>query len=119
MQTSCLSCSQVENVYQLKEQVTKEVVNPKTKKAQKKVDKVAAQEDRKKLWDELRSLDGKMSSSWLAMGYYNAIRDSDDRMLGIVVQEGEIKDFNDFMMDTGMEEMKIMQTIYPDKWQFT
>lgn len=42
----------------------------------------------------------------ICMGDFNAILSGDDRKQGRPVQEVEIKDFNDFMMDAGMTEMK-------------
>ncbi|XP_070038226.1 uncharacterized protein LOC142167392 [Nicotiana tabacum] len=40
------------------------------------------------------------------MGDYNTIRSGEDRPIGNLVQEMEIRDFNNFIADTGLVEMK-------------
>ncbi|XP_060202618.1 uncharacterized protein LOC132631036 [Lycium barbarum] len=61
--------------------------------------------DRQTLWEELRELDQRIQSPWLLLGDYNAVLSIDDRTNGNAVQDSEIKDFRDFINDTGMTEL--------------
>ncbi|KAG5632415.1 hypothetical protein H5410_004132 [Solanum commersonii] len=48
----------------------------------------------------------------LCMGDYNAVLQAEDRPQGSQVQDIEVKDFNDFIIDTGMQEMKTVRGTY-------
>lgn len=46
------------------------------------------------------------------MGDYNAIRAVEDKINGSTVHENEIRDFNNFLIDTGMCEMRTVGREY-------
>ncbi|XP_060200122.1 uncharacterized protein LOC132628354 [Lycium barbarum] len=62
--------------------------------------------DRKVLWADLRNIAAQQQGPWLAMRDYNTILSEKDGELGNPVQEVEIRDFGDFLLDTGMTEMR-------------
>ncbi|XP_059310022.1 uncharacterized protein LOC132061183 [Lycium ferocissimum] len=51
------------------------------------------------LWDHLRDQDNRTNRPWLLMGYYNAILEVDDRVLGFAIPYNEIRDFREFLED--------------------
>nr|XP_009763385.1 PREDICTED: uncharacterized protein LOC104215309 [Nicotiana sylvestris]XP_016465127.1 PREDICTED: uncharacterized protein LOC107788003 [Nicotiana tabacum] len=57
------------------------------------------------MWEALRRIDSQLTNSWIIMGDFNAIRDIEDRVNGIVVQENEIKDFRSLMEDCRLNEL--------------
>ncbi|XP_019265727.1 PREDICTED: uncharacterized protein LOC109243273 [Nicotiana attenuata] len=63
-------------------------------------------EDRRSMWSELTRLHSIQQGPWLIMGDYNAIRSIEDRPVGNTVQDQEVRDFNEFIEDTGVTEMK-------------
>ncbi|XP_019256569.1 PREDICTED: uncharacterized protein LOC109235000 [Nicotiana attenuata] len=63
-------------------------------------------EDRRILWNEQTSLHSIQQGPWLIMGDYNTIRSGEDRPLGNLVQQMEIRDFNDLIESTGLTKMK-------------
>ncbi|XP_009602893.1 uncharacterized protein LOC142168793 [Nicotiana tabacum] len=69
-------------------------------------------ETRKDIWEELRSVNNSVQGPWLAIRYFNAITDMDDRQFGNPVQENEIRDFNDFLQSSGMAELRIVGRRY-------
>nr|XP_016465345.1 PREDICTED: uncharacterized protein LOC107788185 [Nicotiana tabacum] len=63
-------------------------------------------EDRRGLWEALRSIQSSQQGPWLAMGDYNAVLQVEDRKYGNHVTEIKTKDFSDYLFDTGVTEMK-------------
>ncbi|XP_070009487.1 uncharacterized protein [Nicotiana sylvestris] len=63
-------------------------------------------EQRKNMWEELTQLHMELKGPWIAMGDYNAIQSWEDRYNGNPVMEAEIRDFNDFLENTGMIELR-------------
>ncbi|XP_070013814.1 uncharacterized protein [Nicotiana sylvestris] len=63
-------------------------------------------EDRRSMWSELTRLNSIQQGPWLIMGDYNATRSAEDRPIDNPVQELEVRNFNDFIEDTGLTEMK-------------
>ncbi|XP_019235063.1 PREDICTED: uncharacterized protein LOC109215446 [Nicotiana attenuata] len=63
-------------------------------------------EDRRSLRSHLRGIANGIQDLWLVMGNFNTILRPDDRVNGNVVTEAEARDFNDFIVDTGMGELK-------------
>ncbi|KAH0672389.1 hypothetical protein KY290_024630 [Solanum tuberosum] len=63
-------------------------------------------EDRKMLWQDPREIHMNQQGAWLALGDYNAILDSEDRIIGNLVREMEIVDFNEFLLDSSIIEMR-------------
>ncbi|XP_019256828.1 PREDICTED: uncharacterized protein LOC109235244 [Nicotiana attenuata] len=61
--------------------------------------------DRKPLWDKLRQINSIQQGPWLVMGDFNAVLHITDRQHGSEVQDMEMKDFKEYMMDTGMNEL--------------
>jgi len=59
-------------------------------------------QDRVKLWEDLRCLIVNAQRPVLCMGNYNAILRANDRPQGSPVQDIEVKDFNEFILDAGM-----------------
>ncbi|XP_070027760.1 uncharacterized protein LOC142170514 [Nicotiana tabacum] len=64
-------------------------------------------EDRRKLWMDLLQIKSNIQEAWLIMGDFNAIRSKEDRPTGNPVQEGKVKDFNNFVDDAILTEMRI------------
>ncbi|XP_019267526.1 PREDICTED: uncharacterized protein LOC109244827 [Nicotiana attenuata] len=62
--------------------------------------------DSKPLWDKLRRINSNQQGPWLAMGDFNAVLHVTDRQHGSEVQDMEVKDFKEYMMDTGMNELQ-------------
>ncbi|XP_019257656.1 PREDICTED: uncharacterized protein LOC109235863 [Nicotiana attenuata] len=62
--------------------------------------------DRLHLWSKLRLIHSTQQGPWLAMGDYNAVLHEQDRQYGSTVQDMEIKDFKEFLQDTGMNELQ-------------
>ncbi|XP_019263452.1 PREDICTED: uncharacterized protein LOC109241192 [Nicotiana attenuata] len=48
----------------------------------------------------------EIDEAWIAMGDYNAVKGVEDRKSENPVQEVEIRDFRDFMLNNGMNELK-------------
>ncbi|XP_016457630.1 uncharacterized protein LOC107781446 [Nicotiana tabacum] len=63
-------------------------------------------EQRRNMWEELTQLHMELKGHWIAMGDYNAIQSWEDRYNGNPVMEAEIRDFNDFLENTGMIELR-------------
>ncbi|PHU20321.1 hypothetical protein BC332_11472 [Capsicum chinense] len=61
---------------------------------------------------DLRLLISNMQLPLLCMGDFNAMLTGNDRLTGNPVQEGEIKDFVDFLADTHMTELKAIGRDY-------
>lgn len=47
-----------------------------------------------------------MSGPWLTMGDFNAVLRPDDRVNGQPVHDSETRDFKDFLINTGLCELK-------------
>lgn len=62
--------------------------------------------ERLKLWEELGKMVSSTQDSLICKGDFNAVLTGEDKIYGKPVQEMEIKDFNDFMVDVGMTELK-------------
>ncbi|XP_075092211.1 uncharacterized protein LOC142172480 [Nicotiana tabacum] len=63
-------------------------------------------EQRRNMWEELTQLYMELKGPWIAMGDYNAIQSWKDRYNENPVMEAEIRDFNDFLENTGMTELR-------------
>ncbi|XP_075091688.1 uncharacterized protein LOC142171877 [Nicotiana tabacum] len=63
-------------------------------------------EERRYLWRDLADINIRQKGPWLIMGDYNAIRSGEDRPIGNPVQELEVRDFNSFIDDTALVEMR-------------
>ncbi|KAG5629705.1 hypothetical protein H5410_001422 [Solanum commersonii] len=63
-------------------------------------------EDGKSLWSELENIATNMSGPWLTMGDFNAVLHPDDRVNGQPVHDSETRDFKDFLINTGLCELK-------------
>ncbi|KAH0652460.1 hypothetical protein KY289_030138 [Solanum tuberosum] len=61
--------------------------------------------DRGVLWADLKAIADQMLDPWLIMGDFNTILHIEDRSNGAPVQEAEIRDFNNFLVETGMMEI--------------
>ncbi|XP_059310282.1 uncharacterized protein LOC132061497 [Lycium ferocissimum] len=59
-------------------------------------------EARRTLWVDLTQIQSTMQAPWLAIGDYNAILSEDDRQIGSPVQKVEVRDFSNFLDDTGL-----------------
>ncbi|KAH0685681.1 hypothetical protein KY290_017199 [Solanum tuberosum] len=68
--------------------------------------------DRLVLWEDLRRLVAIAHGPLLCMGDYNAVLQAEDRPQGSHIQDIEVKDFNDFIIDTGMQQLKTVGGIY-------
>ncbi|XP_019267285.1 PREDICTED: uncharacterized protein LOC109244618 [Nicotiana attenuata] len=62
--------------------------------------------DKRTMWDKLRQINSNQQGPWLAMGDYNAVLYVTHRQHGSEVQDMEVKDFKEYMMDTGMSELQ-------------
>ncbi|WMV28538.1 hypothetical protein MTR67_021923 [Solanum verrucosum] len=67
---------------------------------------------RLKLWEDLRGISTRTQEPMICIGDFNAILSSEDRQLGNPFQKGEIRDFNEFILDTGMSELKSIGRTY-------
>ncbi|XP_009765971.2 uncharacterized protein [Nicotiana sylvestris] len=63
-------------------------------------------DDRRHLWRDLVNINNRQQIPWLIMGDYNAIKSRKDRPIGNHVQDVEVRDFNRFINDTGLVEMR-------------
>ncbi|XP_016515156.2 uncharacterized protein LOC107831867 [Nicotiana tabacum] len=63
-------------------------------------------EDRRYLWRDLADINIRQQGPWLIMGDYNAIRSGEDRPIENPVQELEVRDFNSFIDDNALVEMR-------------
>ncbi|XP_070017986.1 uncharacterized protein [Nicotiana sylvestris] len=61
---------------------------------------------RKAMWVEVTQLHNKLEGPWIAMGYYNVTQSFEDRYNGNPVMEAETRDFSEFLLNTGMTELK-------------
>ncbi|XP_019236447.1 PREDICTED: uncharacterized protein LOC109216720 [Nicotiana attenuata] len=68
--------------------------------------------DRLKLWSKMRQIHSIQQGPWLAMGDYNAVLHPQDRQYGTEVQEMKIKNFKEYMRDTGMNELQYVGRSY-------
>lgn len=68
--------------------------------------------NKREMWDNLRNLAQHQQGPLLIMGDFNSIRAMDDRIGGNPVQQAEVIDFNSFMMDNNMTEMKTIGRRY-------
>ncbi|XP_019228707.1 PREDICTED: uncharacterized protein LOC109209818 [Nicotiana attenuata] len=55
--------------------------------------------DRKALWDTIRSIEKQIKEPWLLMGDFNSILGADGRIQGREVQDNETKDFREVVED--------------------
>ncbi|WMV45671.1 hypothetical protein MTR67_039056, partial [Solanum verrucosum] len=62
--------------------------------------------DRRKLWEQLRSIHNNQQTPWVAMGDYNTFHRGEDRMVGDPVQDAEIRDFDGFLRARSMKILK-------------
>lgn len=62
--------------------------------------------NRAKLWAYLTGLVTNSQEPMICMGDFNVVLSGDDRPQGRPIQEVEIRDFNYFMLDNGMNELK-------------
>ncbi|XP_075086415.1 uncharacterized protein LOC142169104 [Nicotiana tabacum] len=69
-------------------------------------------QDRKSLWEELRMTVHGINNPYLIMGDFNTILTSEDRINGNHVQEIEIRDFKNFLIDAGLDELKTVGRKY-------
>ncbi|KAH0698752.1 hypothetical protein KY284_012967 [Solanum tuberosum] len=67
---------------------------------------------RLKLWEDLRGISTRTQKPMICIGDFNAILLGEDRQLGNPFQKGEIRDFNEFMLDIGMSELKSIGRTY-------
>ncbi|WMV38642.1 hypothetical protein MTR67_032027 [Solanum verrucosum] len=70
--------------------------------------------DRLKLWEDPRDLVGNTQGTMLCMRDYNAILTAEDRPQGSPVQDIKVKNFSDFLLDAGMNELTIVDGSYTD-----
>jgi len=70
--------------------------------------------DRLKLWEDLimRDLVANTQGTMLCMRDYNAILKAEDRPQVSPVQDIKVKDFCDFLLDAGMNELTIVDGSY-------
>ncbi|XP_015160426.1 uncharacterized protein [Solanum tuberosum] len=68
--------------------------------------------DRVQLWEDLKQKVVNTQEPMICMGDFNAVLTGADRINGNPVQEMEIKDFNEFMIDAGMTELKAIGREY-------
>ncbi|XP_019225075.1 PREDICTED: uncharacterized protein LOC109206683 [Nicotiana attenuata] len=68
--------------------------------------------DRRTMWEKLRQINSNQQGPWLAMGDYNAVLHVTDRQHGTEVQDIEVKDFKEYIMDTGMSELQYVGREY-------
>ncbi|XP_060216288.1 uncharacterized protein LOC132643763 [Lycium barbarum] len=73
---------------------------------------IAYSGDQKSSWTKLKAMHNNIHDPWLVMGDFNAIMRVEDRIIGSEVQEYEVKDFRDFMLDTGMHELQTIGREY-------
>ncbi|XP_075074577.1 uncharacterized protein LOC142162154 [Nicotiana tabacum] len=69
-------------------------------------------DDRKGLWDDLKSLETGIQDPWLVMGNFNAVLKLEDRKNGSQIQDGEVRDFENFLNSTSLAEMKYVGRNY-------
>lgn len=62
-------------------------------------------EDMRKLWRDLLQVNS-IHRAWLIMEDFNAIRSREDMPIGNPVQEMEVKDFNNFVEDAILAELR-------------
>ncbi|XP_070054082.1 uncharacterized protein [Nicotiana tomentosiformis] len=65
-------------------------------------------EDRSGLWADLQLIGTYQRLPWICMGDFNAITFVEDKRSGNPVQEAEIRDFNNFLIDAGMTELRLV-----------
>ena len=58
------------------------------------------------MWSDLGSIIDGIASPHVVMGDFNTILRSDDRVMGSQVIDSEVMDFNNFIQDTGLMELK-------------
>lgn len=69
-------------------------------------------DDRKGLWDDLKSLETGIQDPWLVMRDFNAVLKQEDRKNGSQIQDGELRDFENFLNSTSLAEMKSVGRYY-------
>ncbi|MCD7455688.1 hypothetical protein HAX54_029164 [Datura stramonium] len=57
-------------------------------------------------------LDDPGQESWVLMGDFNTILEAEERIMGNVVQKGEVRDFHNFVQDNNLAEMKYVGRRY-------
>ncbi|XP_060203011.1 uncharacterized protein LOC132631450 [Lycium barbarum] len=68
--------------------------------------------DRRNLWEKLKELLHNNPDPCLMMGDFNAVLTPDDRPIGSPIQDSETKDFREFMLDTGMNDIQTYRREY-------
>ncbi|WMV29408.1 hypothetical protein MTR67_022793 [Solanum verrucosum] len=68
--------------------------------------------DRRALWGDLEPVINNAAAPLVLMGDYNAIRKGDDRFNGNQVTDSETRDFNNFLLDNSLTEMKTVGRQY-------
>ncbi|XP_060211857.1 uncharacterized protein LOC132639432 [Lycium barbarum] len=69
-------------------------------------------ESRRELWSELRNIHAGVQISLLLMGDFNAIKELEDRSSNNIVHDSDVKDFKDFLFNTGMDELPYVGSKY-------
>ncbi|XP_048496424.1 uncharacterized protein LOC125495680 [Beta vulgaris subsp. vulgaris] len=69
-------------------------------------------EDRKSLWDDLRSFVNGLHSPCILMGYYNDVYQAIDKLQGSDITHAETMDFSNFMVDNCLSEAPTSGNFY-------
>lgn len=62
--------------------------------------------DRRGLWNELGNMVHTVQGPWIALGDFNSIIDTDDKIGGAPIQDVETREFRKFLLDSGLVELK-------------
>ncbi|KAH0714938.1 hypothetical protein KY284_007843 [Solanum tuberosum] len=69
--------------------------------------------DKRILWEQLMRIHNNQQTPWVAMGDYNTIHKGEDRIVGSLVIDAEIRDFDDYLRDTSMTILKHIEILDP------
>ncbi|XP_077212858.1 uncharacterized protein LOC143847974 [Tasmannia lanceolata] len=64
--------------------------------------------ERRNLWNSIRSLSSIINSPWIVFGDFNAVRFADERYGGAGLIQGDVDDFNSFIHDCSLAELRAM-----------
>lgn len=69
-------------------------------------------QDRKAPYEDLKGLINGLTKPGLVTGDFNTIMSADDRINGSTVKDRVVKDFKEFVQDTGLVSLKTVGTEY-------
>ncbi|KAF5183897.1 Ribonuclease h domain, partial [Thalictrum thalictroides] len=71
-----------------------------------------ARRDRIALWEELKAINSRYNEAWILLGDFNTCRVAADKIGGSKLHPRDVLDFNEFLMDTALDELQATGDFY-------